>query len=384
MPTPRVRVTALVAGREYGSAPGPGIAQYTYESDVLQLGDPVSLVLPNPRGELNGKLRLGESLELYIADPEVAGGVGIRKLKGLVTSRQASASVDGGTSITLGGADLGWHLANNAAPLWFRLRGITFQRLLESVLDRSWGFAGVRAENETNRRLKLGRAGAVQALQGSIDQLIPPIQIEPGEMIADVLILFAKRERKLINVSSDGYLQIWSPARSPRPLYSFELHRGSLRGKRSNVLRASVAENIDGVFTDVTCVGQVVQPPSLADATNPNEGSFRGRFRPEPAPLPFLRRFTFSDGEQLTKNQADTRARWRAERGLFDSWSYTVTVRGHSQNGVFYEPDTGAEVHDSVHGLDGVFYVSAVRYQGDVSAGTTTTLTLRKPNLLSA
>jgi prophage tail gpP-like protein len=301
MPTPRVRVTALVAGREYGSAPGPGIAQYSYESDVLQLGDPVSLVLPNPHGELNGKLRRGDALELYIADPEVAGGVGIRKLKGLITSRRASASTDSGSTVTLGGADLGWHLANNAAPLWFRLRGVTFKRLLERVLDKSWGFSGVRTENDTNRRLKLGRAGVIQAIQGSIDQLIPPIQIEPGELIADTLILFAKRERKLVNVSADGYLQIWSPAKNSRPLYSFEFHRTSNGGRKSNVLRAAVAEDIQGVFTDVICVGQVVQPPNLGDSTNPNEGSFRGRYKPDPSPLPFVRRITFSDGEQLTR-----------------------------------------------------------------------------------
>ncbi len=381
------RVTVVIAGDEYGGSRTPGISQYSYDSDVLQLGDPCSVVLSNPRGALNGKIRMGDPLELFVADPDVGGGASTRKLKGIVTSRQAASSDGSGTTVTVGGADLGWHLGNNAAPLWFRLRGIKFQTLLQKVLDPSWGFAGVRAENDTNRRLKLGRAGAIRSIQGTFDQFIPPIQIEPGEMIADVLILYAKRERRLVNVSADGYLQIWAPAKNQTALYTFHYHRSDEASRtKNNVLRATLSDAIDGLYTDVICVGTVLRPPDQGNANDPNEGQFRGTYtaRGPSGPLPFVRRLTFSDGEQLTKKLAADRARWKAERGLFDARQYVIQVRGHSQGGVFFEPDTTAEVHDSVNGIEGVLYVSGVRYNRDAKTGLVSTLTLRRPNLLGA
>jgi prophage tail gpP-like protein len=255
---------------------------------------------------------------------------------------------------------------------------------LRKVLDPSWGIAGVRAENDTNRALKLGRAGVVQSISGSIDSIIPPIQIEPGEMIADVLILYAKRERKLVNVSSDGYLQFWAPKKTDQPLYKFDLHPSDdARHTSNNIERVTLSEAIDGLFTEVICVGTVVRPPENGDPRDPNEGHFRGTYR-APATLPFVHRFTFADGDQLVKAMANDRARWKAERGLFDSWQYVIQVKGHSQNGVFYEPDNFAEVDDAVNGVQGVLYVSAVRYARDLRSGQTTTLTLRKPGLLGA
>lgn len=373
-------VSVVIAGEQYDK-----ISDYAYDTDVLQLGDPCSVRLPNPDGSLNRKIKLGDPLELYFSHPDVSGGRRVRKLKGIVTSRQVECS-DAGTSITVGGADLGWHLLNNAAPLWFRLRGIRFRTLLERVLDPSWQFSGVRTDNDTNRTLKLGRAGAVQALSGSISAIIPPIQVEPGEMIADLLILYARRARQLVNVSSDGYLQVWSPKLSPEPLYSFHLHAGVERPV-NNIERATLAETIDSLYTDVICVGAVVLPPNMPDARNPNEGRFRGTYR-APAnarPLDFTRRFTFSDGDQLTKAQASDRARWKAERGLFDAWRYMAQVKGHVQNGLFYEADTGAALHDTVNGVDGNYYVSAVHYSGKTEPpGQTTMVTLRRPNLLRA
>src|SRR5262249_46581459 len=149
------------------------------------------------------------------------------------------------------------------------------------------------------------------------------------------------------------------------------------RHTSDNIERVTPSEAIDGLFTEVICVGTVVRPPEILDPRNPNEGHFRGTYR-APSTLPFVRRFTFADGDQLTKQMANEGARWKAERGLFDSWQYVIQVKGHSHNGVFFEPDTFAEVNDSVNGVQGVLYVSAVRYSRDLRSGQTTTLTMRK------
>src|SRR5206468_3602219 len=128
-----------------------------------------------------------------------------------------------------------------------------FRALLEKMLDPSWGFSGVRTDNDTNRALKLGRAGAVQALSGSISAFIPPLQVEPGQMIAELIILYAKRARQLVNVSSDGYLQIWSPQANPEPLYSLHAHAERALRHLNNIEQATFNETIDSLYTDVIC-----------------------------------------------------------------------------------------------------------------------------------
>lgn len=376
------RVTLKIAGVEYDK-----VGDYSYETDVLTLGDSFAVTVPDPNLKYIDAIRPGDLVELFMADPNVAGGATTRKLIGRVTRRQRSSKKGEGTKIAVAGADLGWHLVSTDAPLWFRLNGATFETLLKKVLDDSWGFAkdGVRLENDTNRKLKLGRAGVAQQISPAVKAFIPPIQTDVGQKIADLLIEFARREKKLVNVSSDGYLQIFAPNYSQDVRYVFEYHpASSARSKRTNVSDADLEESIDGLYTDVTCVGTVVRPPTTTDATNPNEGRFRGRYVPTPAPLPFNRRLTFSDGDQLTLDQANRRAQWKYERSLFDSWSYTVKVEGHSQNGYFFESDTMAEVHDTVNGVDGKFYVTKVRYSRNKKDGTTTVLTLKRPNLLAA
>jgi prophage tail gpP-like protein len=375
------RVTVVIAGIEY-----PNITQYSIDNDVLQLGDPFAVTIPNPQGRLNGKIAIGDSVEVFMADPDVAGGQKLRVLKGLITGRDSESADGTGTVLTVSGADLGRHLVDNDAPLWFRLRGATFDQLLRKVLDPSWGFTGVRAENDTHRRLNLGRAGIAQEIAPAVKAFIPPVQTEVGEKIADLLIEYARREHKLVNVSSDGYLQIWSPNYDQKPLYRLEYHRLDEPGyRRNNVEHARLSESIDGVYTNVACVGTVVRPPVTANAQNPNEGKFRGTYAlnfatTPPAPLPFTRRVTFSDGDQLTKQQANARAKWRWQRGMFDSWRAEYTVKGHSQNGVFFTPDTMVEVRDSVNGVGGNYYLSAVRKIRD-GQGTRTVLTVRRPLL---
>jgi hypothetical protein len=170
-------------------------------------------------------------------------------------------------------------------------------------------------------------------------------------------------------------------------MYSFHLHGEPALRRFNNVERVTLNETIDSLYTDVICVGTVVLPPSFNNATNPNEGRFRGTYRVPAStrPFSFNRLFTFSDGDQLTQQQAQDRARWKLERGLFDGWQYSAQVKGHVQNGLFFEPDVGADLHDTINGVEGTYYVSAVRYAGRKDPpGQTTTLTLRKPGLLRA
>jgi prophage tail gpP-like protein len=384
MPDPRVTIT--VNGRPYHN-----VKQYRWDSDVLQLQDDFSCTLSNEDGILSSEIRRGQSLEVYVSDPTVAAGQAIRKLKGIVTDVRKRCAISGGTEILLQGADLGWHLTHNCAPLHLRLNGITFQRLLERVLDASWGFAGVRVGNEDNRlarlgRVNLGRAGAAQfiAAQENVFAVIPRVQVEAGQLIAPLIIEFAQREGYLVNVSGDGHLQIFRPLATGDPSYTLRHYaRDDERSRENNVKDPEFSESIESLYTVVTCVGSILQPPVIGDTIDPNEGKRPGTYE-DPNVLPFRRFFDFSDGERYNSQQAQRRARWKQQRGKFDSRVYTCTVQGHAQGGAFWESDTLCSVSDEVLGFVETGYVRGVSYQGTNGAGSITQLTIHERGLLSA
>lgn len=363
------------------------ISEYCYETDVLTLGDPFSVSLSNVDGEISGQINVGDTVKFFISDPDVAGGAKVPKLVGIVTQTDMTSDNDSGTRIVVTGADLGWHLVNNCGPLFHRYRGRSLNQILQDVIDPSWNLGGVRQGNDFNRKVKLGRQGVIPAQTAY--QVVPPIQWEPGMMIADVLIPLARRQKFLLNVSADGYLQFFKPTYNQNAKYTFHYHKATEKSRsKNNLKKVRKTEALDPVYTAVTCVGQVAYPPYANTTSDPNAGRKRGDYSSINA-LPFRRYISFSDADQFDKPAAQSRAQWKWQRGQFDSWIYEVTVAGHSQVGPngeynFYEPDTMAQIDDTVSGVTGQYYVSACRYTRSLSNGTETVLTLRRPNVLGA
>src|SRR5439155_6267734 len=117
---------------------------------------------PDPRGRHAQKFRRGAGVVFSLSNAAVDGGSKTAKVqKGVLVRRRRSSDLGGGTVTALEGADLGWHLVHNDAPLWLGLQGLSFREVLDCVLDPSWGFGlPSRTENDTKRRLNPGRAGA--------------------------------------------------------------------------------------------------------------------------------------------------------------------------------------------------------------------------------
>lgn len=378
----------------------PNITAFSYSSDVLQVGDPFSVTVPDPRGIYLGKLIRGARVVLSLSSPFVAGGSKIRKTTGRVVRRRVTCGPQG-TIITLLGADLGWHLAHDDGPLWFGLQSCTWDTLIKACIhpdqvlpntpDPGWGFADeVRTTNDVNARLKQGRQGVVLAQQASPIVPLARIQIEPGEKLFDVLSLYAKRIGYLINVSSDGYLQIFVPNYSQEPSYSFYCYPATDARRTKNNVQAegiSLEEGIEELWTDVTCVGEVPLPDLVDEQVaqdDVNANKFRGRFVADPPLLEFMHRLVFTDGEALTRGFADERAFWKSKMGRFDSHVLTFTVRNHHQSGLFFEADTMCHIDFPVIGIGPAnYYISQVRCdRGD--AGDVTSITAHLPDLLAA
>jgi prophage tail gpP-like protein len=376
------------------------VSSFSYSSNVMQMGDEFSLVVPDPRGDLRDKLLPGWSVRFYMSNPRVVGDDPTLKVTGIITQREATSDERGGTSIRLTGADLGWHLTHNDAPLWYNLRRGTLEDLAKACIfpqdvfrkdtDPGWGFADeIRTSNERNRALKRGLRFSGAERTGFVASAISGspvfVQVQPGQKMADLLIHYARRVGLLVGVTADKHLQFFLPDYEQAPSYTISCYRDRDRaGERNIVQRAQRSDTLDTIYTHVTVVGEnpIYQLVNVGQVKqySPQFGKLYGRARDESL-LPFRRRVTMSDGEIVVK--PDRRARWHQMRGIFDAQTITYTVGGHHQSGSWWESDTMCDVHDDVLGIEGPHYVAAVRCQRDFGSGDITVVTLKRPNLMT-
>lgn len=366
------------------------VVEFDYVSDMLSVGEEAHVTVVNTRRKYTAGLQIGSPVAFTMQHPDVNGGRPTVKHRGIILDRSPEHSPQGGSTISLVIPDLGWHLRDCCAPLWFNLRRSTYADLCDPTvfrrnkrgekvyfIDPSFGIKGVRFEGDLNRRLKLGLAQVAVEQNRVIDQVYA-IQIEPGDKILDRIVEYARRLNRLVNVSVDGYLQVWNPNYDQKPLYSIY---GS--GPRCNVLRARGHQTARTVWTTVECVGQQIGYEGSQDVNDPNAQKKRGAVY-HPNALPFEHRLTFTDAEMFQSNLAQKAAEWRHKRGLFDHFWVEYTLLDHHQNGTWWESDTMAHVEDEELGLFGNFYVQAAHCSSNAREGDLTRVIIRIPGLLSA
>ena len=365
---------------------------FSYSSDIMQLGDVFTVTIPNPRGYYTGKFIRGQCVQLFLRNPNVNGNQLTLKHLGIIVEKQVSSS-SRGSVIQLTCADLGWHLANNDAPLWTPLNGVKWLDLLRSPkwIDPSWGIRGIATDNEFNRRLKQGgvipQGRAQYALDLQALGTLVYIQVEPGDKISEILTRYCRLVNRLVNVSCDGLIQIWLPDYQREPLFRLELHDyDDPNRNRNNILEYHNSENISTLYTYVTCVGENVGG-EFAPGVNQNSQKRIGSLVDNKI-LPFRHNVNFADGEIFADDTAQKQARWFYNRGIWDSWQAVYVVRGHWQQqqgkrAYWWESDQMCSVADYVNGLFGTFYIAAVRCDRDDN-GDRTFITLRKSCLTAS
>ena len=262
------------------------------------------------------------------------------------------------------GADLGWHLQNCHAPPWYNLQKPTWEQLLS---DPKWipklGIRGWRESNEINRRLKQrlnqGRAAAIIELQLAL-QVLTYIQVEPGDTIADHLAAYARRINCLINVSCDGYLQIWRPDYNREPLFSIEYHDvAEFEKKKNNVLDCTMSSTIDGRYTQVSCIWERLDEDLTPNPTNQNFGKYNHSFINEHA-LPFYRLFVFRTATYTTTRTPKHRRSGDITKAslIAGKWftpSGDTGKNAGQQRAYWWESDQMCAVNDTVNGIRGNF-----------------------------
>jgi prophage tail gpP-like protein len=95
------------------------------------------------------------------------------------------------------------------------------------------------------------------------------------------------------------------------------------------------------------------------------------------------------DPDRLTGKQAKIRAQWRFDQSVYKRETLTYVHQGHSQrrpegDAIPFVEGTMAEVHDSINGIDGKWYVARVMPVLPADAGSHTVITLKPPGLLAA
>ena len=400
-------VSLTINGTEIKSFSG-----FSISMDIMQLGDPFALTLPNPRGLWTKLTEPGAAVQVRMRNQAVNGNQWALRHTGRIIDSPMECDNTSGSIIQVAGADLGWHLMNEYPQPFLRLEQATFGDLLKWAIDgaptasvqfvgnqfkitrsqdsNNWGFSGVTSDTEATRKIRLGTIGgrAVQEAQQQDALIIYQAQVEPGQSLGALLIRYAQRFNRLVNVTPDGFIQVFEPNYAQTPLYRINLYReGSMGNSPNNVLRAHVDRSLTTRYSRVTVVGQVVGY-QVFDPWKYNPGKFLGTADATgDDALPFVREFTRADGEVWDPKWAPDAAGWTLRRGLYDAFTATYTVRGHWQSyggkANWWVPDTMCEVHDEVHGLDGNYYVAAVR-PSRTMAGDLTEVTLKKPNLLSA
>jgi hypothetical protein len=248
--------------------------------------------IPDPRGIYTDKFRKGQTIKLYLRNPNVAGGLQTLKSLGVIVDRERHCD-QSGTVLQITAADLGWHLLNCDAPFWANVQDTSLYNVLTSAkwIDPSWGIRGVDIDNQTNRlirqRINHGRAIQTIQLQQALG-VLTHIQVEPEDKIIDHLLPYLRRINALINVSCDGYIQIWRPNYDREPLFNIELHEISDPSRnRNNVLSVSIRDSISGVYSQVDCVWEQMSKDITNDPTDQNWGKHYASFRNKGA-LPFL------------------------------------------------------------------------------------------------
>ncbi len=378
---------------EIGGEEIPNLSSFTYTSDVRQLGDPFSVEIPDPRQKWGRLVTKGALVKLYMSNPDVNNGAKTLKLTGRVRNVKQKSTNGQGRVLLVSGADLGWHLTKSSGPLWYNLQRHTYKELLSKVIDSSWGFRGVRTENDTSRRIKLGRAQAALQIQNNAVKPIQYLGIGPGETVAQVLTSAMRYVGLLTNVSADGYLQAWNPNYRQAPLYKIEYHdreyERSLAAYNA-VQEVEVESDADPLFTHVDCLWSVLwQDPTKVSQNDPHPGQYHNQAI-DKSLLPFYAPQSFQDGDQLSSAAGERRSNWKLKQNQYEAWTYRCKVRGHHQRGVWWEADTMCTIDDTVNiddatgkTIQGNFYLASVQCSR-TAAGDVTNLVLKRPNLLSA
>jgi prophage tail gpP-like protein len=369
--------------------------------DMLTVSDSMSFTVANSDGANAGVFLPGRRVEVDASDDGVNGGSWTRVFTGRVIDVTYGSDLAGGSTIVVSCMDLGWHLTSCCAPPLQTTNGIKLNQLVASLIDSTWGFQTtassptVTVGDVLNRRLKQNARTAAQRNQPrNREDVLPPIQVEPGQTPWAILEEYFRREGYLLNVGAMGDLVIFQPDYTPPGKYpSIEYHGSTeARRKMNNVEgRPSLRLSLNGLYSEFQVWSTIAVPNIKQQADivqNPNASYLVDKYASNSNALPFFRRQVTVDSEAITHTMRINRAVFGFQMGQFESTTYECTVMGHSarpdkdSDAVFWVAGDMISVNDTINGpTTGAWYIQRVEKQWSLHGGAKTKLTLRLPRL---
>jgi hypothetical protein len=384
-------VTGGLTSNGTGSTSEIPCLEWCIDEDCMNVADSATFRIANIDGENTGALFVLQLVVMELRDPDVAAGKWCQTFKGRVLRMVHQSDEKRGSTILVEMMDLGWHLTRCKATPFTSTESGTIDQLIRKIIDPSWGLSSsaITHGNVKNRNLRQGRLGVELQFIPELQKQLILIQVEIGQTPMQILQTYAARIGLLINVGVQGDIILFQPDYKQQQPYDVVHFHKSTEGERfrNNVCGAPTLDvSGEGLYTQVECYSTVVAPNITQQAQqqqNPNAQFLSSSYSPSTNPCPFTRIEHFMDPEAIGDQMRKNRAIWKSQTDQFNSWSYTVQLEGHSSGGAFYSSDTMIGVSDTVHQVEGSFYIQKVRRWQTLEAGTRTQLTLRLPWLLN-
>ena len=103
-----------------------------------------------------------------------------------------------------------------------------------------------RTSSLSKLSVRLNKAQAVAMNLMGVFAPLYRVQTEAGDKVFDVLAEYSRRNNLLVNVSSDGVIQVWNPDYTRKPLYKIHYTDDDQRRQRNNVLGVRLYEALQG------------------------------------------------------------------------------------------------------------------------------------------
>jgi prophage tail gpP-like protein len=200
---------------------------------------------------------------------------------------------------------------------------------------------------------------------------VKDIRPQSGETVWEFLDRSAKRNGLLMSMTPDGKLLFCGLLYDQHP--SYHLTR-RVEGDRTqnNIVSGGSRLDISDVVGDVIVYGRV-------KGKDVSRSAFKGYAKQADSDLvrvPYQKTLVVHDNAIKSREDAQHRAAYELGKARQGAFAISYTMRGHSDSGLFFAPDTIAQVDDEVCGIHGAYYVTARTFARSARQGPTTELKL--------
>lgn len=350
------------------------------DSDILIPADGFSMTAVIPRQAVlnNGvragkqptaldKFREGEKIDIYVGKTRQMAGV---------IDRVRFSGDHGQSRMSITGRDLAAYLVDCEAKTIKVKKNYTIKKLIETLLDRSYGIKEVIFSNEENRTLVRGKKDKGKKGTGSGFIFSNPprassVKIDPGQRIASVLDTHTKRLGITWWLTADGKLFLGKPNYKQPKAYSF-CFGASSADATNNVESYEVEYSIDDRYSEIQVNGQGnASKGGIFDTGKAGKPRYKGLARdPDLESRGITRKLIIADSDVTSRTEAQHRADIEQGERQLKATVIRLTVPDFGQvneKGSFaiYSVDTVASVRIDELGIDGTYYVTQRRFRED-------------------